>query len=138
MSLEEFLKFLENRFQTLEAISQKGKQLSTKPPHRTCSTAATRASYNETKCSACQNKYHPLYRCQAFLNQPIHKRLQHLKSNNLCINCLKPGHFANKCSSQHCTKCQHKHNTLVHNDENSYSHQVIKTVPAPSSCLTDI
>lgn len=38
-----------------------------------------------------------------------------LKVNNLCINCLRPGHFFKLCKSLHsCRKCLKPHHTLPH------------------------
>ena len=40
-----------------------------------------------------------------------------IKENNLCINCLKSGHFSKQCSSLNkCRKCQKPHHTLIHAD----------------------
>ena len=41
--------------------------------------------------------------------------LSTLKDNNLCLNCLKPGHFIRECKSLHrCRKCQKPHHSLLH------------------------
>ena len=38
-----------------------------------------------------------------------------LRSNSLCMNCLKPGHFVRECQSSHrCRRCQKPHHTLLH------------------------
>ena len=38
-----------------------------------------------------------------------------LKANNLCINCLWPGHFVKQCRPLHCyCKCQKPHHNLLH------------------------
>lgn len=38
-------------------------------------------------------------------------------TNNYCLNCLRPGHFANKYKSlSHCKQCQRPHHTLLHTD----------------------
>ena len=38
-----------------------------------------------------------------------------IKSNDLCLNCFKPGHFVRECKSTHrCRKCQKPHHTLLH------------------------
>ena len=43
------------------------------------------------------------------------KRLSTLKDNNLCLNCLKPGHFVRECKSLHrCRRCQKLHHLLLH------------------------
>ena len=45
-----------------------------------------------------------------------------LKTNGLCINCLRHGHFVRSCKSLHkCQVCQKPHHTLLHIDEKSDS-----------------
>ena len=40
-----------------------------------------------------------------------------IKSNELCLNCLQPGHFSKQCPSlNRCKKCQKPHHTLIHDD----------------------
>ena len=40
-----------------------------------------------------------------------------IKSNKLCLNCLRPGHFSKQCPSlNRCRKCQKPHHTLIHDD----------------------
>lgn len=48
-----------------------------------------------SNCIVCKRDKHPLY--------------------NLCLNCLKPGHYVNSCTSQQrCRKCNWLHHTLLH------------------------
>ena len=62
-----------------------------------------------------QSDKHPLYACQKFKYFPHDKMLSTLRSNNLCMNCLKPGHFVKECSSPHrCRRCQKPHHMLLH------------------------
>ena len=38
-----------------------------------------------------------------------------MKSNNLCLNCLRPRYFVKRCTSVHCCRrCQKPHHTLLH------------------------
>lgn len=40
-----------------------------------------------------------------------------IRDNELCMNCLKPGHFSKQCGSNNrCRKCQKLHHTLIHSD----------------------
>ena len=43
-----------------------------------------------------------------------------LKASNLCINCLRPGHFVKGCKSlRKCKVCQKPHHSLLHVGEKS-------------------
>ena len=61
---------------------------------------------------------------------PHDKKLSTLRSNNLCMNCLKPGHFIKGCQSSHrCKRCQKPHHTLLHleTQDNSIQDSTIDT-----------
>ncbi|CAH0715181.1 unnamed protein product, partial [Brenthis ino] len=64
------------------------------------------------KCPLCSQK-HNLYSCESFRNLPIETRIQKAKEFKLCLNCLRSGHFENKCKLSHCKYCRSKHNTLL-------------------------
>ena len=52
-----------------------------------------------------------------------------LKSNKVCMNCLKPGYFVKHCKSlHHCKACQKPHHTLLHID-NTPTSSTPSTVP---------
>jgi hypothetical protein len=44
----------------------------------------------------------------------IDNRIKHVRSAQLCLNCLRAGHQANICRGSGCKKCNKKHNTLLH------------------------
>ena len=69
----------------------------------------------EEQCNVCKSGKHYLYACPKFKSLPHEEMMSILKSNHLCMNCLKHGHFASKCpSNQKCRKCQKPHHTLLH------------------------
>ena len=58
---------------------------------------------------------HPLFSCGKFKALPQERMMSIVKSNELCLNCLRPGHFVNHCKSAHkCHECQKSHHTLLH------------------------
>lgn len=67
-------------------------------------------------CAMCKGK-HPLYSCQAFLDIPLQDKYKLIQSNHLCENCLRQGHAANDCRYGPCRKCNKKHNSLIHKDD---------------------
>lgn len=70
-------------------------------------------SHADNICPAC--KTHPLYSCPRFKVSPHDKMVTIVRSNGLCMNCLKSGHMARQCpSSQKCKRCQRLHHTLLH------------------------
>ena len=51
-------------------------------------------------CALCKNEKHPLYVCTRFKSLPRDKMMSTIiKSNELCLNCLRPGHFSKQCPS---------------------------------------
>ena len=68
----------------------------------------------------CKSGKHYLYACPKFKSLPHEEMMSILRSNHLCMNCLKHGHFASKCpSNQKCRKCQKPHHTLLHLEDRS-------------------
>ena len=68
-------------------------------------------------CVVCKTEKHPLYACTRFKSLSRDKMVETLKSNNLCINCLRPGQYSRQCTSSlsKCRKCQRPHHILIHN-----------------------
>ena len=67
-------------------------------------------------CKLCNNN-HYAYSCTVFENMSVAQRLDHVRSSNLCQNCLKPGHASTDCRSEYrCRVCRGEHNTMVHLD----------------------
>ena len=67
-------------------------------------------------CLMCQ-KGHKLYMCDMFVEKTIQDRLNFVKDNNLCYNCLLPGHISRKCTlDRKCpiSGCGRKHSKLLH------------------------
>lgn len=57
---------------------------------------------------------HYLFRCPKYLARDRIEREKFLKNNRLCLNCLRPGHFAQSCSRNGCNRCDgKKHNSTI-------------------------
>ncbi|XP_068144891.1 uncharacterized protein [Drosophila tropicalis] len=112
VTIDSFIKFLLSRGDTLESS-----QLSRASHSRRIAT--THHVNTETQpliepCTLCQHA-HPLSRCEQFRALDAVARHAHVRSANLCFNCLSPNHRIATCHSKNtCRVCQRKHNTLIH------------------------
>nr|XP_012233615.1 PREDICTED: uncharacterized protein LOC105678681 [Linepithema humile] len=119
-SMENFINFLETRCSFLEALARAStlnlsktvqshlKQHTVKQPNQ----LQAHVSVEGSTCPVCQNT-HRIFECLIFRNMTIQARLEKVKSNKLCYNCLKPFH-GKKCTLGSCRKCHKHHNTLLH------------------------
>ena len=77
-----------------------------------------------SNCSLCKTTKHPLYTCPQQFKLLSHDKMSTIHTSNVCLNCLKPGHFSRNCSSNnHCQKCQKSHHTLLHSDTKQATEQ---------------
>lgn len=98
-------------------------------------------SSNVENCKCCTKYSHKLFRCKKFLALSIAKRLEFVKQNKVCLNCLCDTHSVDKCSYPPCKLCTEKHNCLLHEafhfststTNPSSSAQVPSTVSVPDS-----
>ena len=111
------LEFLDRRARASENTTRESerKRLATIPDKGFPKSYATNV---EETCIACKSAKHPLYGCRVFQGFPRSKKLQTVTENELCLNCLKPGHFANLCPClQRCKKCHGPHHSWLHVDK---------------------
>ena len=133
---EELLKFIDLRAQASEtSVAESAKR---QPRHESSvrksfasskpvSLFANHTESTKDQCIACKADKHPLYACTKFKSMPHDQKVSTLKANNLCLNCLGPGHFVKQCKSLHrCKRCQRPHHTMLHVD---------RQAPTPSSSL---
>ncbi|GFV78772.1 integrase catalytic domain-containing protein [Trichonephila clavipes] len=107
-SLSELLQFLSNHARSLmtEGYGVK-RNISNKK-------VTLVASGFQLHCSYCQSN-HNLNKCDAFQNLSVQKRVNFVKSNNICFNCLTKFHRKSACKSTNkCRKCGKSHHTLLH------------------------
>ena len=67
-------------------------------------------------CPICKQN-HEIYVCVQFLNLNPRDRFQAAQKARICINCLNHNHVTSKCYKNGCKKCNKKHNTLLHFQE---------------------
>ena len=80
-------------------------------------------------CKLC-NQMHYVFSCKAFRDMGVAARRQHVQTNSLCENCLKP-HPTSSCTSTYrCRVCQGNHNTLIHVEPTALVHHTSGTTPS--------
>ncbi|XP_066585608.1 uncharacterized protein [Prorops nasuta] len=127
----QFSEFLTRHINSLQSLGNKPKT-SKKESRRTLKSHA--ASVNSTGCAHCGSN-HLLYQCKDYLALTPQARSKFAFSQNLCINCLRPGHSCSNCSSSsRCRKCSKMHHTLLHFDKSGTGGSKSRgTTPAANS-----
>ncbi|CAG4949711.1 unnamed protein product [Parnassius apollo] len=74
-------------------------------------------------CILCKDKQHGnLYNCATFRKHSPSERYRIVRTNNLCLNCLRDKHLVAKCNSSSAfNKCARKHHTLLHFENSNIS-----------------
>ncbi|XP_037931029.1 uncharacterized protein LOC119667340 [Teleopsis dalmanni] len=136
-NIQEFLAFLELQFQLMEVVEQEDKvAIKIKANRNNSVSSAVTVSKGNNNCKLCNVDRHPLYHCRKFLQFSPSQRLDWVKNQQLCFNCFRNDHVVNKCSSRSCTKCNKKHNTLLHLEVNNQTKQNI--LPSSSGYNTAV
>ncbi|CAK1584951.1 unnamed protein product [Parnassius mnemosyne] len=111
---DEFSKFLENRFRSLEFLDTK---VRTKPVSKQSVLHALKtnsSSISLNNCQYCQGS-HKIAHCKQFARQDYDSRQSFVQNNNLCFNCLGNNHSVYFCrQTSKCHVCKRKHHSLLH------------------------
>ncbi|XP_065219651.1 uncharacterized protein LOC135845113 [Planococcus citri] len=84
------------------------------PPPKTSSSPPS--SFPPIVCVGC-GEQHYLDMCKLFLNKSINDRFDFVKSNRLCLRCLKTGHNVAMCNRNiKCNMCSGNHHRLLHRE----------------------
>lgn len=117
---EDLDKFLTDRFQALESVSDilggndTGPRQKFQNSERSKQFKVHHTKVNNQKCCLCKG-LHVLKSCPKFLSMDWKNRLSVVKKCNSCLNCLAQGHMVVACQSKNtCSKCYMKHHTLLH------------------------
>jgi hypothetical protein len=104
-------------------------------------TSLCRVFLNEddNRCPSCKsNEHFLLQKCSNFINLTPKSRFNEVKKLNLCLNCLKPSHTSNQCSSEHrCSVCKAAHHTLLHFDK-PLNRESENNIAGVSLCATQV
>ncbi|XP_066596569.1 uncharacterized protein [Prorops nasuta] len=127
----QFSEFLTRHFNSLQSLGNKPKT-SKQESGKSLKSQAT--SVNSNGCVHCGSN-HLLYQCKDYLALTPQARSKFAFSQNLCINCLRPGHNCSNCSSSsRCRKCSKMHHTLLHFDKSGTGGSKARgTTPAVNS-----
>ncbi|XP_048480955.1 uncharacterized protein LOC105389072 isoform X1 [Plutella xylostella] len=119
----ELSRFLETKYRTLELVNPPQRQKITQSQNRereykvlVSTDTNSNNNYNnkEKYCSMCKEN-HTLCHCREFISKVPRERCEFVKSNQLCFNCLAPGHSAFRCRLRmFCRVCKKRHHTLLH------------------------
>ena len=89
-------------------------------------------------CCLCKTDKHFLFACPRFKALSHEQKRSTIKSNDFCINCLRPGHFVRQCrSTSRCRKCDKSHNTLLH-IEHGMEPLTPPIAPTPATPVTSL
>ncbi|GFY54297.1 uncharacterized protein TNIN_496521 [Trichonephila inaurata madagascariensis] len=67
------------------------------------------------KCVLLCNENHPLYKCPKYKKLSFNDRVELVKTNNFCFNCLLRNHKSSACKSKYsCGMCQRRHHVTLH------------------------
>lgn len=117
-SYESLTQFLSTRALALEEIFPKQND----KPSSNVKTNTAIAS-NPSRCDLC-SQMHMLFRCTQFARKSLNQRIEFVKQNRLCFNCLSSKHSLPNCPSKFsCRHCQNRHHTLLHKDSASSSNE---------------
>lgn len=129
-TLEDLLSFLMCKAKMLKKIEEKHSESS---QVHSVKASPNVNSYNKNKsqqktfyssvraCQLCNSTNHKLFSCAQFIKMQTPERMAFVKRHKLCINCLNPGHQVDQCRLSNCKSCSAKHNTLLHEINQSTS-----------------
>ncbi|XP_038116922.1 uncharacterized protein LOC119769091 [Culex quinquefasciatus] len=135
---DEMIKTLKDRISVLERCDSTNEAAPTQH-HRADSKPTNNESYQIAntaitslpgpKCDFC-NERHLTFKCAAFHSLTVCQRMEKVREQCVCFNCLRAGHGAKKCRRKSsCGKCQRRHHTLLHD---FYRKSTAPQRPAPA------
>ncbi|XP_048483631.1 uncharacterized protein LOC119692124 [Plutella xylostella] len=119
----ELSRFLETKYRTLELVNPPQRQKIIQSQNRereykvhvSTDTNSNNNYNNKEKCCSMCKENHTLCHCTEFISKVPRERCEFVKNNQLCFNCLAPGHSAFRCRLRmFCRVCKKRHHTLLH------------------------
>lgn len=125
--IDELYEFI---YKTAVRVSKRARETSKRDDDKSLLTVKKTRTSNKafvvgvsTNCIACKTK-HPLFKCPAFKQLSIPKRIEFVRNTKLCYNCLR-SHLGRACNYSNCTICLKRHNTLLHLETNKIASATI-------------
>ncbi|XP_015432787.1 PREDICTED: uncharacterized protein LOC107188906, partial [Dufourea novaeangliae] len=84
------------------------------------------ATGKQLACVFCKQG-HENYYCPQFIQLSVQERLSAVKRARVCLNCLRSNHMVSNCKSMGCRKCNRRHHSLLH-----FNNEARVTIPDSS------
>ncbi|XP_014216313.1 uncharacterized protein LOC106645067 [Copidosoma floridanum] len=119
-TLDQLRYFFHNQIQTLESYQDRSfdrePKSTFKSKYSSHATVNNEVVKNKKPCPVCED-IHPLWNCDTFRSMTWLEKREILQIHRHCFNCLG-SHWIKDCgSTQTCQKCQQKHHTLLHKEQ---------------------
>lgn len=118
-TLKSLFEFIEQRARALSASGASSRPQTRSQTSGSAKPSNKHQSYHQNakpgrKCLFCQDQHHSIFKCQTFMGWTVQQRVEAVRKNNLCNNCLGE-HSAAQCTcTKVCKTCGRKHHTLIH------------------------
>lgn len=128
-TLSELIEFIKSKAKILERtintnnssykdVFNKSNNLKSKPQNLS-KTFMANINTPQEKCVPCGKQHSHFYHCDKFKELNPIEKFNIVKASKGCINCLSYSHRSNNCKSDSsCKKCNKRHHTLLHFDNN--------------------
>ena len=128
-SLNDFLNFLDREARSFAAAGSETQVSSQNKHHHPDrhSKSSAHLAIAPSPCLLCPETHHPLYKCPRFNQMNVAERLEWVKTQRLCFNCLKHGHSSQQCEKDSCRICHAQHHSMLHLDAPAVSSQPTTT-----------
>ncbi|XP_039302764.1 uncharacterized protein LOC120357109 [Solenopsis invicta] len=117
-SYDDLDRFLAARARALEELTPHNPAKSSRPANGR-SSSVNAATASPVSCPICRAS-HFINKCPKFIQASSHQRMELVRQNKRCINCLSSKHDLAACPSKFsCRTCQQKHHSTLHVDLSS-------------------
>ncbi|XP_055591303.1 uncharacterized protein LOC129743346 [Uranotaenia lowii] len=121
----EMIAFLKSHCIVLQSVAP---VRSTQPETRKFRTSSSYTGLQPTtNCPFCKESAHSAFKCSRFSKMSIGERVEAVKRNSLCFNCLSPQHIARSCTRGKCQHCGQHHHSLLHANSSTTANQYSKS-----------